>query len=62
MSKAEGDFRVWQCRTCGWLFDEKAGDAMEGIAPGTRWADLPDDWVCPFCGTPKADFDMVELD
>ena len=37
------------------------GDPGEGLAPGTRWADIPDDWVCPFCGTAKADFDMIEL-
>jgi len=38
------------------------GDPMEGLAPGTRWADLPADWICPLCGTPKSDFDMIELD
>jgi len=33
----------------------------EGLAPGTRWAELPDTWQCPLCGTAKADFDMIEL-
>jgi rubredoxin len=46
-------FKVWQCRTCGY--------PGEGLAPGTRWADIPADWICPMCGTPKSDFDMVEL-
>ncbi len=55
-------FRKWQCQTCGFVYDEAEGLEDEGIAPGTRWHDLPDDWVCPDCGTPKADFDMVELD
>ena len=52
---------VWQCRTCGYLYDEEAGDPSEGLAPGTRWADVPDAWICPMCGTPKSDFDMVAL-
>lgn len=55
------DFKTWQCRTCGYLYSEANGDPDEDIAPGTRWADLPDDWVCPLCGTPKSDFDMVEV-
>ena len=54
-------YQTWQCRTCGYLYDEAAGDPMEGLAPGTRWRDLPDSWICPLCGTPKADFDMVEV-
>lgn len=54
-------YRAWQCRTCGYIYDEALGDAEEGIAPGTRWEDIPDDWVCPACGTPKSDFDMVEV-
>ena len=55
------DFKTWKCRTCGYLYDEAAGDPAEGLPPGTRWADLPDSWICPMCGTPKADFDMVEI-
>src|SRR6266404_2361418 len=54
-------YKSWQCRTCGYIYDEAAGAPDEGLAPGTRWADIPDDWVCPECGTPKSDFDMVEL-
>jgi rubredoxin len=54
-------FKHWQCRTCGYLYDEAAGDPDEGLAPGMRWADVPEDWICPMCGTPKQDFDMVEI-
>lgn len=54
-------FQTWQCRTCGYHYDEAAGDPAEGLSPGTRWADIPEDWVCPMCGTAKKDFDMVEL-
>jgi rubredoxin len=54
-------YKTWQCRTCGYLYDEEAGDPGEGLAPGTRWADIPDTWICPLCGTPKSDFDMVEI-
>jgi rubredoxin len=55
------DFKIWQCRTCGYIYAEKEGDPDEGLKPGTRWADLPATWICPVCGTPKSDFDMVEL-
>ncbi|WP_444813151.1 rubredoxin [Variovorax saccharolyticus] len=49
------------CLGCGFLYDEALGLPEHGIAPGTRWADIPDDWVCPDCGTPKHHFEMVEL-
>lgn len=54
-------FKTWQCRTCGFLYEEALGLPEEGIAAGTRWADIPENWICPSCGTAKADFDMVEL-
>lgn len=54
-------YKTWQCRTCGYIYDEAAGDPGEGLAPGTRWADIPDGWICPLCGTAKAEFDMIEL-
>ena len=52
----------WQCAMCGYIYDEEAGAPMEGIAPGTRWADIPDDWFCPDCGSMKSDFNMIEID
>jgi len=51
----------WQCIVCGWVYDESAGDAEHGIAPGTRWEDVPDSFVCPECGVSKADFVMMEI-
>jgi rubredoxin len=57
----EEPFKIWQCGTCGFLYDEAEGLPDEGIAPGTRWADIPDGWSCPDCGMAKAQFDMAEL-
>ncbi|MBN8430852.1 FAD-dependent oxidoreductase [Microbulbifer salipaludis] len=51
--------RIWECMVCGWIYDEARGAPEEGIAPGTRWEDIPDDWTCPECGVGKEDFDMV---
>jgi len=53
--------RKWQCMTCGFIYDEAEGWEDDGIAAGTRWEDVPEDWVCPECGTPKSDFEMVEI-
>lgn len=51
----------WICLVCGWIYDEAKGSPEDGIAPGTKWADVPDDWTCPDCGVGKEDFDMVEM-
>lgn len=48
------------CRACGLIYDEEQGDADSGLAPGTRFEDIPDDWVCPLCGVIKADFEPYE--
>jgi len=53
--------RTWECIVCGFVYDEAAGLPDEGIRPGTRWEDVPDDWECPECGVSKADFEMVEI-
>lgn len=45
------------CKACGLIYDEAAGDADSGLAPGTRFADIPEDWACPLCGVGKADFE-----
>ena len=55
MSSAE--FRRFICRACGLVYDEAQGDADSGLAPGTRFEDIPDDWACPLCGVTKADFE-----
>jgi len=55
------EFKTLQCRTCGYVYSEEHGDPAEGLAPGTRWADIPGSWICPMCGTAKADFDMIEI-
>ncbi len=56
------DYKLYQCVQCGFIYDEAVGWPDDGIAPGTRWADISDEWACPDCGTTKADFDMVEIE
>ena len=53
--------KAWMCMNCGWVYDQAKGDPMGGIAPGTAWDDVPDDWKCPDCGALKAEFDMEEI-
>ena len=52
-------FKRWICLGCGFSYDEALGLPEHGVAPGTRWADVPEDWVCADCGTPKTLFEMV---
>jgi rubredoxin len=54
-------FKTWQCLLCAFTYDEAAGLPDEGIAPGTRWEDVPESWTCPDCSAGKSDFDMVEV-
>ena len=53
--------KVWQCILCGFIYEEAAGMPQDGIAPGTRWADVPQTWICPECSATKADFEMIEI-
>lgn len=53
--------KKYQCIVCGFVYDEAQGLPDEGIAAGTRWEEIPDDWECPECGVSKADFDMAEM-
>lgn len=46
----------WICLACGHIYDEEVGAPDEGIPPGTKFADLPEDWVCSFCGSDKMHF------
>jgi rubredoxin len=53
--------KTYMCLICGYIYNEERGDPDEGIAPGTRWEDVPLAWRCPDCGAGKEDFDMVEI-
>jgi rubredoxin len=55
------EFRTWICQICGFVYYEADGLPAEGIRPGTRWQDVPSNWVCPECGARKEDFEMVEV-
>ena len=50
----------WTCTVCGWAYDPAKGDPEGGIQPGTRFEDIPDDWICPDCGAAKSIFEYVE--
>lgn len=44
------------CDVCGWIYNEEMGDPDNGIAPGTKFDELPEDFICPLCGVGKEDF------
>ncbi len=48
------------CTVCGYIYDPELGDPDSGIAPGTAFEDVPDDWVCPVCFVGKEDFEPYE--
>ena len=54
-------FKKWQCALCAFAYDEARGMPEEGIAAGTRWAEVPETWNCPDCSARKSDFQMVEV-
>jgi rubredoxin-NAD+ reductase len=56
INKQEGLAMKYVCDVCGWEYDEAVGDPDNGIAPGTKWEDLPDDFECPLCGVGKDSF------
>jgi rubredoxin len=55
------DYKLFRCIQCGFDYDEALGWPEDGIEPGTRWDDIPEDWSCPDCGAAKSDFEMVEV-
>ncbi len=57
----ESDYKVWMCIICGWVYEEENGNPEEGLAPGTRWDDVPESWFCPECGAGKEAFEMIEI-
>lgn len=52
--------KKYVCKVYGWIYDEALGDPDNGIAPGTKFEDLPADFVCPLCGVGKDEFEEIE--
>jgi rubredoxin len=55
------EYKEYVCVVCGFVYSEADGLPDEGFPPGTRWDDIPANWVCPECGAAKEDFEMVEI-
>ncbi|MBQ4153841.1 MAG: rubredoxin [Clostridia bacterium] len=53
--------KKYVCDVCGWVYDEALGDEENGIAPGTKFEDLDDDFVCPLCGVGKDQFQTCDV-
>jgi flavin reductase (DIM6/NTAB) family NADH-FMN oxidoreductase RutF/rubredoxin len=49
----------YRCTVCGWIYDPKTGDPDGGVAPGTPFEKIPDNWTCPMCGAAKKDFEKI---
>jgi len=60
MTETETLTRKWICMICDYVYDETRGIPDEGIAPGTRFEDIPDSWACPDCGVTKNDFELLQ--
>jgi flavin reductase (DIM6/NTAB) family NADH-FMN oxidoreductase RutF/rubredoxin len=59
--KKKGEaMKKYRCKVCGYIYDPEAGDPDGGIAPGTPFEKLPDDWTCPVCGATKDEFEPEE--
>ena len=52
--------KKYRCLPCGYIYDPVLGDPDHGIAPGTAFEDIPDDWQCPLCYVGKDDFDPMD--
>jgi rubredoxin len=54
------DKQKYECTVCGYIYDPANGDPDNDIPPGTSFADLPEDWVCPECGVDKDNFEPLD--
>ena len=61
IARVEAPYRTYMCLICGFIYDEAAGIPEDGIAPGTRWEEIPPNWTCPECGARKEDFEVLEI-
>ncbi|MFA6807992.1 MAG: flavin reductase [Eubacteriales bacterium] len=60
LSKEENNMKKYVCTVCGYVYDPSIGDPDSGIAAGTKFEDIPDNWVCPVCGVAKDQFEVVD--
>ena len=49
----------WKCTVCGWVYDPAVGDPSNNVQAGTKFEDLPPQWVCPECGAGKEMFEKI---
>lgn len=59
-SNGKGVLMKYECQVCGYIYDEETGDEENGIKAGTKFSELPSDWVCPLCGAGKDEFKEVK--
>lgn len=52
--------KKYKCVVCGYIYDPELGDPDGGIAAGTDFKDIPNDWICPVCGVDKSQFEEVQ--
>ena len=62
MDKIEKKTEKWECMVCRYVYDEEQGDPDSGVEPGTKWEDVPEDWVCPLCPVGKSQFKKMQVD
>lgn len=49
----------WRCTSCGYVYDPEEGDPDNGIEPGIPFEQLPEEWICPWCGVTKDEFEKM---
>ena len=52
--------KKYACNLCSYVYDPELGDEDNGVAPGTAFEDLPEDWLCPLCGVGTDEFEIEE--
>lgn len=57
---SEPALRRYRCSNCGLIYEEALGLPEDGLPPGTRFEDIPEDWYCPQCGAEKSGFELIE--
>lgn len=62
MTERTGLLQKWICTACGEVYDPMEGDPEGGVAPGTAFEDIPENWVCPVCGARKSAFERLDED